>query len=365
MAFLEPRTFRVLTTALVYAIALGFIWYARYMLLAFLLGLLFAYLLEPLVPWVQKYLRLPRGAAIAVIYAVLVFFVGWLMFRYGPTAVHQVENLDRELPEITQRLASGQLIAHLGQARGWSAHTQAELTTLVAQHKAAILDMEHDVSAYVAAFIKNLWWVGLIPLLGVFFLVSGETLGRGIIDLTRRRARREFLDALLSDLHDVWGNFIRAQLILMLIAIAVYIGFLTLVGLPYGFAIGLGAGLFEFIPTLGPIIAAAMVLGSAFVFGYGHWALLIGFLVVWRIVQDYVNSPKIMGSQLNIHPFLVIFAVLTGAEIAGIIGVFLSVPIIASLRAFWRRWQAFDAARYLGPVTSAGGGPLERSGPPD
>lgn len=357
MPFFEPRTFRVLTTALVYALVLGFIWYARYMLVAFLLGLLFAYLLEPLVPWVQKGLRLPRGGAIAVIYAVLVFFVGLLIFRFGPVAVHQIENLNRELPGLTQRLTSGQLIAQLGRSRGWSPATQAELTRLVDQHRGTIVYVEHQVAKYVAEFVKNIWWFGLIPLLSVFFLVSGHTLGQGIIDLARRRPRREFLDALLSDLHDVWGHFIRAQLILMLIAIAVYIGFLTAIGFPYALPIGLGAGLFEFIPTLGPIIAAAMILGGSFVLGYGHWILLIGFLAVWRIEQDYVNSPKIMGSHLNIHPFLVIFAVLTGAEIAGILGIFLSVPIVASLRVFYLRWQAFDAARYLAPLNPSGPGP--------
>ncbi|MGH9528260.1 MAG: AI-2E family transporter, partial [Terriglobales bacterium] len=175
--------------------------------------------------------------------------------------------------------------------------------------------------------------------------------------------RREFLDALMSDLHDVWGHFIRAQLILMLIAIAVYILFLTVIGMPYALPIGLSAGLFEFIPTLGPIIAAVMILGGSFVLGYGHWALLIGFLVIWRVEQDYVNSPKIMGSRLNIHPFLVIFAVLTGAEIAGILGVFLSVPIVASLRVFYLRWQAYDAARFLTPVTPTGPSPPETPPP--
>lgn len=363
MPFLEPRTFRVLTTALVYALCLGFIWYARYMLVAFLLGLLFAYVLEPLVPWVQKGLRLPRGGAIAVIYAVMVFFVGLLLFRLGPVAVRQVEHLGRELPGLTQRLTSGQLIAQLGRSRGWSPETQAELTRLVDQHQSTIVHVENEVATYVAAFAKNIWWFALIPLLSVFFLVSGQTLGEGILGLARRRARREFLDALMSDLHDVWGHFIRAQLILMLIAIAVYILFLTVIGMPYALPIGLSAGLFEFIPTLGPIIAAVMILGGSFVLGYGHWALLIGFLVIWRVEQDYVNSPKIMGSRLNIHPFLVIFAVLTGAEIAGILGVFLSVPIVASLRVFYLRWQAYDAARFLTPVTPTGPSPPETPPP--
>lgn len=357
MPFLETRTVRVLTTTLIYAVVLGFIWYARYMLVAFLLGLLFAYILEPLVPWVQKGLRLPRNGAITVIYAALVFFVALLLFRFGPVAVHQIEHLDRDLPGLTQRLASGALITHLGQTHGWSPRTQAELTTILTQHRGTMVEIEHEVTNYVTAFIKNIWWFGLIPLLSVFFLVSGETLGRGIIDLARRRARREFLDSLLSDLHDVWGHFIRSQLILMLIAIVVYIGFLSLIGMPYSLAIGLAAGLFEFIPTLGPIIAAALILGAAFGFGFGHLILLIVFLAVWRVEQDYVNAPKIMGSRLNIHPFLVIFAVLTGAEIAGILGVFLSVPIVASLRVFWLRWQAFDAGRYMAPVTPSASGP--------
>ena len=66
------------------------------------------------------------------------------------------------------------------------------------------------------------------------------------------------------------------------------------------------------------------------------------FLGTWRVVQDYVSSPRIMGNKLEMHPLTAIFAVLVGAEIAGVTGVYLSVPIMASVRILWRRWQRYS-----------------------
>lgn len=68
---------------------------------------------------------------------------------------------------------------------------------------------------------------------------------------------------------------------------------------------------------------------------------MLAFLGVWRIVQDYVNAPRIMGRHTELHPLLALFAVLSGAEIGGVVGVYLSIPIIASLRIVWRHWRAY------------------------
>jgi len=62
-------------------------------------------------------------------------------------------------------------------------------------------------------------------------------------------------------------------------------------------------------------------------------------LLIWRAIQDYVNSPRIMGSTLELHPLAVLFGVLAGGEVAGVIGVFLSIPVLATLRILWHTWQ--------------------------
>jgi AI-2E family transporter len=87
--------------------------------------------------------------------------------------------------------------------------------------------------------------------------------------------------------------------------------------------------------------------------GYAHPWLLAGFVLVWRGIQDYACVPLIMGRGIEIHPVLVIAGVLAGGEIAGVAGMFLSVPVIAAARIVWRRLQS-GAARPVDDLTLNG-----------
>jgi predicted PurR-regulated permease PerM len=84
-----------------------------------------------------------------------------------------------------------------------------------------------------------------------------------------------------------------------------------------------------------------VILGVAFFTG-SHFLLVAIFLGVWRVVQDYVVSPRLMGKSVELHPLAALFAILSGAEVAGVIGVYLSIPIAATLRIFWRRWRLYS-----------------------
>ena len=83
---------------------------------------------------------------------------------------------------------------------------------------------------------------------------------------------------------------------------------------------------------------------------YPHWLLLLLFLAAWRLVQDYLVSPRIMGEKMELHPLAAIFGVLAGGEIAGVLGVYLSIPVMASLRIVFRRWRIYAEKRRFGPL---------------
>jgi predicted PurR-regulated permease PerM len=65
------------------------------------------------------------------------------------------------------------------------------------------------------------------------------------------------------------------------------------------------------------------------------------FLLIWRGIQDYVTSPRVLGRTLELHPLAVLFGVLAGGEVAGVLGVFLSIPVLATVRILWRAWQHY------------------------
>ena len=107
------------------------------------------------------------------------------------------------------------------------------------------------------------------------------------------------------------------------------------------------AGALEFIPAVGPFIAVVIIAAVGLFSGYTHWLLLLIFLVVYRVAQDYVLQPMLLSSGMRIHPLLIIFGVLAGGEIGGIPGIFFSVPLIAALRLIFLRIWKQDGPRQV------------------
>ncbi|MGH9393922.1 MAG: AI-2E family transporter [Terriglobales bacterium] len=360
MLVFDARTARVLATLLLCGLALIFVYLAWRTLITFLFAILFAYLLEPLVGELQTRFHLGRGRAVAAMYVVLAAALGAFLFFVGPHIVQQAGKLAQLAPAVSRRLASGQIVQQMGQQRGWSWDTQQRIQLFIAQHQAEIAAWEQSLLQEVANVASNLWWVALVPILAIFFLMSGGRFSGALLEQLARRRQRAFVGELLQDVHDVLANYIRAQILLTALALGVYLLGFELLRVPYAIALGVVAGLLEFIPMIGPLLGAAMVLGTAFFSDY-RWLLpLVLFLGAWRLLQDYYNSPRIMGGQLQLPSLAVLFGVLAGAEIGGVIGVYLSVPIMATLRVVWLRWRSFqDSQLVLAPP----GGPSPESPP--
>ena len=128
----------------------------------------------------------------------------------------------------------------------------------------------------------------------------------------------------------------------MLLALITFVGWsavFLLAGVPYALVLAGVGGALEFIPVIGPLTAGVVTIGVSLFAGYTHPWLLVAFVLVWRGIQDYGFAPLIMGRGIEIHPALVIVGVLAGGELAGVAGMFLSVPVIAAARIVWRRLQ--------------------------
>jgi hypothetical protein len=105
-------------------------------------------------------------------------------------------------------------------------------------------------------------------------------------------------------------------------------------GFPYALALGALGGVLEFLPAVGWIVLAVVILTLGFL-THSHWIGIVILVVVWRLVQNFVNSPHIMGDNLELQPLTAIFALIVGGQVGGIAGVYLSVPAVAILRIAW------------------------------
>jgi predicted PurR-regulated permease PerM len=346
MEWFDKRTASVLSTILLFAAAGAFLYGARRVLVAFLFAIFFAYLLDPLVSRLHRWRAVSRGSrglAVLEVYVILCLALAIVLLVIGPRIADEGRKLGQALPGLLERLSSGEIVRQIGSSRGWSYNSQLRLETFLADHRDTILTWVGAVGRYLAGLAQNVIWLVLIPILALFFLKDGRTFTNNTLELVERRRQRQFLAGILEDLNAMLAHYIRAQLVLAGLSIVVYMAVLSALHVPYSSVLGLIAGMMEFIPVVGPLAAAAAVLGVAFVADYAHLLIVAGFLAGWRLLQDYVTAPRIMGGKLRLHPLAVIFAVLAGAEIGGVIGVYLSIPILASLRIVWTRWRRLYA----------------------
>ena len=348
-SFIDTRTTRVFVTLLLFALALGFLYVARRTLIAFLFAIFFAYLVDPAVSYLERLVR-GRGRAIAIIYVLLIALLVTFFFFLGPHIGRQAQRLSETLPSLLDKVGSGQIAIEVGKQHGWSIPTIQHVHDFLASHKKDIAELAQRAGIRVAEVAQQAWLLVVVPILAVFFLKDGRAFGEVVLSLASARPQREFMEGVLNDLNQMLAQFIRAQLSLAALSLLAYCSFMGLMRVPYAMVLGTAGGVMEFVPVVGPLVASIVIMSVALLMSFAHWPFLLLFLAAWRMVQDYVVSPRIMGSSMELHPLAAIFGVLAGGEIAGVLGVYLSIPVMASLRIVWRRWRVYAEKRRFGPL---------------
>ncbi|HUJ96453.1 MAG TPA: AI-2E family transporter [Terriglobales bacterium] len=349
LSLIDARAARVLFTLLLFALALGFLYAAYRTLIAFLFAIFFAYLMDPAVSRLARLVR-GRGRAIALIYLLLVLLVVTFFFFVGPPIARETQRLTQALPSLTAPDSMQQLADKFGQEHGWSGLTIGRFKDFLATHKTEISGLAQRVGLRVADVAQQFWLLIVVPILAAFFLRDGRNFTEVLLSTIGARPQRELLEGVLADLNQMLAQFIRAQLTLAALSCLAYIAFLGLARVPYALVLGTAGGTLEFIPVVGPLVAGVLIVGVALLTSYSHWLLLVAFLIAWRLVQDYAISPRIMGTSVELHPLAAIFGVLAGGEIAGVLGIYLSIPVMATLRILFRRWRLYAEKRRFGPL---------------
>lgn len=341
--FLDSRTARATWTILVILATLGLVYATRGVLLLVALSLFFAYLLFPLVRLAERWLTRRRGLAIAIVYLVVLVALGGAGAAVGPRLTTEVQSLAQKLPEMSKGIQSGEIVGSLLQRHGWEWPQITGIERLIRTHMGEIIGYAQYATAALLKWLAGAWVIVLIPVFAFFILRDAERFTSAVLSRLSHERHRGTGWAIAEDLHLLLGQYVRAQLLLALITFAAWSAVFLTAGVPYALVLAGIGGALEFIPVLGPLTAGVLAIGVSLFGGYAHPWLLAGFVLVWRGIQDYACLPLIMGRGIEIHPALVIVGVLAGGEIAGIAGMFLSVPVIAAARIVWRRVQTVEA----------------------
>jgi predicted PurR-regulated permease PerM len=181
----------------------------------------------------------------------------------------------------------------------------------------------------------------LIPILAFLLLKDAPSLLPRVLDLLPT-SRRERGLRLIEDLNATLAAYIRAQLVACaLVGTICGVGF-ALLGVPYALLLGVLAGVLEFIPLVGPFALAVVATVTAALHGPGLVLWVVVGLAAFRMIHDYMIYPRLVGHTLDLHPFGVVVAVLAGAELGGVAGLFLAVPVAAMLSVIGRHWLLWN-----------------------
>lgn len=345
MSFPDRRTTDVLLTVALF-VSIGVIIYsARRILLILVLAIFFAYLINPMVKFMQShslFFRNLRGPAVVEVYIALVLLTAGTGYALAPRIATNTVKLVDKVPVMLDGATTGDIADQLAREYGWSEATEFRFRTFLVRHRRGIQDLAGTVDRFLVNAAEVIGYALLIPILAIFFLRDGDHIAKTLIHILFPADRRGDARAAAHELHAVLAKYITAQVLLCMLSFVFYLAALLMVRCPHAVALAFLGGFLEFIPIAGWLTTLATVLSIAMV-THSHWIWIAVLFGLWRVLQDYVFYPRVLGRQLRIHPLAAVFAILVGAEVGGMVGVYLAIPLVASVRVIWRICEAPEA----------------------
>lgn len=343
-------TTRIKTTFFWLICAGGMLWFLAAIssiLLPFVLGMLVAYFLDPLVDRIQ---RLGMGRTSATALSTIVFFL--LAFIFFGTLIPMIgEQLMRMLAELPAMVAT---ISHTyqQQAQHWlsqlPAGSEVEFGSIIHDASGVLTTMLTTLAGGAfnsGAALLNLLSLLLITPVVAFYLLRDWDSITTTFDQLLPRTHIDVIHQQLQEIDRTISGFIRGQTIVCSALALFYIIGFGLVGLKYGLLIGALTGFLIIIPYVG--WAAGATVAMAVAFSQYDEAMMIGFiggiLIVGQIIEGYLLTPKLVGDEVGLHPVWLIFGMLAGATLLGFVGVLIAIPATAVIGVLIR----FGIGQYL------------------
>ena len=316
-----------------------FAFFIRSTIPVLILAVLVAYLLNPLVVFLTRRFRMPRLAACALIYLVLIALLIEASILVMPNLVRQVATIAGDFDALVARLLN--VFGTLPLVSGWVGALNAEqVSAQLQQELGAALEQSPRFLAGAASSLLNVF---LVLVLSFYFLKDADFFFEKIRAAVPDAYRADF-ERITRELDEVWAGFLRGQVLLAIIIGIVTTVALMILGVRNSLLLGLLAGILEVVPTLGPIIAMIPAVLIAFFQGSTNWAIdstlfaLIVILTYFGIQQleNHLVVPNVLGASVDLPPVIILIGTVIGASLAGILGIFLAAPVIATGRLFFR-----------------------------
>ncbi|HKK67166.1 MAG TPA: AI-2E family transporter [Bacteroidales bacterium] len=310
-----------------------------------------AMLLRPIVTFFENKLKLSRIKSIVLLYALVIVCLCGVLSLAAPILIGQLQDLFTEIPRMLTAIREAaeknfpDLVQKFRDNVGGKAKFDELFTKFTEHLETALTTSFVAINSAKTSILGLFGWIAayaVIPIYLFYLLDSTRDFKRDLDDHISfiQKPWRDDMVFLITEFVKILVSFFRGQIIIAIILAIMLAGGFSLVGLKFGFILGLIIGLLNIVPYLGTILGIVTVLPIAYFQPDGGLAL-IGLcavvFVVAQLITDYLLTPKIMGKETGLSPMAIIFSIFFwGVALQGILGMVLAIPLSAFFVIFWR-----------------------------
>lgn len=311
-------------------LAVWLLYIERTILTPFVLGIVFAYIFNPVINFSYRYIKLPRTFSIIVVYLAIVsllIFLGVVLARQVTNESSELKSFINKLPETTENQINSLPV--------WIKPVASDIFSFIENPKPISVSVFNFFPKALTSIIG--FFIFLFS--GFYFLKDGRNMFNKLLSLAPNNYKND-LESLFVRMNSILRGYLRGQVLMVfLVSLVLYIA-LSILGVNFALILAIFSGFTEIIPIIGPIFAGTIgalvtLTSNNLSFGLSNLqgalvVILVYFIV--RQIQDYFIAPGIMGRIVKLHPLVILFAVLAGQHLWGILGVILAVPIAGIVR---------------------------------
>ena len=331
-----------------------------------IIAIIIAYILSPVVNFFQNRLHLHRVLAILITYIIItaiiigvpILAISLMGENFEPLQI----NPQKIVTSVENVLAKQYIIA------GITIHPSVFANQVLSALQGLVQPVVGQTVNLVKNVITSLIWIVLIILVSIYLLKDSSKLEEWFTSHLPSTYLPDY-QWIRNEINQIWSAFFRGQILLSAIVTVIFTAIGFTIGLPYALAMGFLAGILEFLPSIGHtiwLICAALLaffLGSTWI-PLAHWAfmlIVIGLDLIFEQVDINFLIPRIVGRSVHLPPLVIILGIFAGAILAGVLGIPLAAPVIASMRVIGRyifanlfnmEWKPVSATQPLSPPKS-------------
>jgi predicted PurR-regulated permease PerM len=343
MSYIQEKSFQFWGFVIVGII--GFLWLFNPILAPFIVGFVVAYLLSPLVSKLEKK-SIPRWLSALVILSLFFIFVILGLLIAIPVLLREAVEFIKLLPTafawgqnwVNETLPMIEIPSSFEDVKDMD-------TTAISDKMGSVFEFGKNILGNIfaggLAVIGFISFIALMPIVAFYLLIDWARLGEKINSLMPEKNAQN-IKSILHDIDTSLAGFIRGQLTVCFLLGAFYAIALSLLGLQYGFFVGVAAGVLSIIPYVGSMFGLVASVGLAF-YQFGGWEYPLAALaifIVGQLVEGNYLTPKLVGESVGLHPLWVIFALMAGGTLLGLMGMIIAVPVAAIIAILVRHATA-------------------------